>query len=610
MYGANGDRRKYQDASKNYGRRQSDYEQHYNRLRQQRDNEANNHNHNQHTNYHQNNTSYGSDSYFGAQSSSTFQYSQYGESDYGDVLKDFKDQNYGSMSNDYSNQSQYDRSQYNGTQYGNQSQYDSDLYSGTQYGGRQYSDQYNTSKSYSEANYSYSETNYTNYGQQQNDYSQYKDYYGTNEADNSSSFTMQSNTQYGDNEFEDNKRFTQYGGSDSSNLKSDISALQPGKSHPIRNIVFRVLLVAFLGVVLGEACRTVFNEFWNEHIFHKNMFILIVRMLGIVVVMFVSYLLHIILHEFGHLVGGTLSGYSLISFRVFNIIMVKEKNKMKIKKYAVADTAGECVMMPPEIKKGKYPYVLFRVSGIAMNLITAIIAIILFLVVSPMGKYPWNMWCVIYAVVGIITSLYNGVPVIIDGIPNDGYVLLHMLESKEARLAVHSQLLIYAFLSKGGSYSDVPYEQFCFNSTGEIRNFLVIRVKMLEYKWHLEHLDFVQAAKCLEATNQFFNSLPRSQQYEINSEKMFIEILCEKDEDIISKLYNSDVRKYIEDSQDTLTKNRILMAYNAGVKHDMREAHKNYMQLKSGAKSAPIKGETELQLMLGEYVYDQFCNGQ
>lgn len=606
MYGANGDRRKYQDASKNYGRRQSDYEQHYNRLRQQRDNEANNHNHNQHSSYHQNNISYGNDSYFGAQSGSAFQYSQYGEHNYGDVLKDYQDQNYGSMSTDYSsdsnqynNQSQYDKSQYSGTQYGANeysSQYDnqySNMYSGTQYGEDQYSNQYNAGKSYSEANYSYADTGYTSYGQQQNNYSQY-----------------QSNTQYGDNEFEDNKRFTQYDVGDSTNLKSDISALHPGKSHPIRNIVFRVLLVAFLGVVLGEACRTVFNEFWNEHIFHKNMFILIVRMLGVVVVMFASYLLHIILHEFGHLVGGTLSGYSLISFRVFNIIMVKEKNKMKIKKYAVADTAGECVMMPPEIKKGKYPYVLFRVSGIAMNLFTAIIAIILLVVVNPIGKYPWNMWCVIYAVVGIITSLYNGIPVIIDGIPNDGYVMLHMLESKEARLAVHSQLLIYAFLSKGGSYSDVPYEQFCFNSTGEIRNFLVIKVKMLEYKWHLEHLDFVQAAKCLEATNQFFNSLPRSQQYEINSEKMFIEILCEKDEDIISKLYNSDVRKYIEDSQDTLTKNRILMAYNAGVKKDMREAHKNYMQLKSGAKAAPIKGETELQLMLGEYVYDKFCNGQ
>ena len=50
------------------------------------------------------------------------------------------------------------------------------------------------------------------------------------------------------------------------------------------------------------------------------------------------------------------------------------------------------------------------------------------------------------------------------------------------------------------------------------------------------------------------------------------------------------------------------MAYNAGVKGNMREAHKNYMQLKNIAKTAPIKGETQLQLMLGEYVYDKFCS--
>lgn len=606
MYGANGDRRKYQDASKNYGRRQSDYEQNYNKLRQQRDNAANNHNHSQHTNYHQDNNSYKNDSYFGAQNNANFQYSQYGGNEYSDFQSQYKDKGYDNMSMNYRD----DHTQYGGGELYGSNQYDDSRYD--------YSRQYSINNSYSEANYGYSDTDYTSYGQESNNYSQYKDYYASN------SFTQQNHTTYGNDEY---KNYSQYGKDahdelfgDLENNKEkfssveqsncDISALQPGKSHPVRNIVFRVLLVGFLGIVLGEACRTVFSEFWSEHIYHSNLFVLIIRMLGIVAIMFTSYMLHIILHEFGHLVGGTLSGYSLISFRVFNVILVKDKKKMKLKKYAVTDTAGECVMMPPEIKKGKYPYVLFRASGIGMNLITSIIAIVLVLLVGPIGKYPWNMWALIYATVGFITSLYNGVPVIIEGIPNDGYVLLHMLESNEARLAVHSQLLIYAFLSKGGSYSDVPYEQFCFNSTGEIRNFLVIKVKMLEYKWHLEHLDFTQAAKCLEATNQFFNSLPRSQQYEINSEKMFIEILCEHDEDIIGKLYNSDVRKYIEDSQDVLNKNRILMAYNAGVKKDMREAHKNYMQLKSGAKSAPIKGETELQLMLGEYVYDKFCNEQ
>ena len=168
-----------------------------------------------------------------------------------------------------------------------------------------------------------------------------------------------------------------------------------------------------------------------------------------------------------------------------------------------------------------------------------------------------------------------------------------MLESKEARLAVHSQLLIYAFLTKGGTYSDVPYEQFCISQTGEIKNYLVAKVKLLEYRWHLEHLDFKQAAECLEATNQFFNSLPKIHQYEINSEKMFVEIMCEHDMDIIDKLYSADVKRYVAETQNVLTRNRILMAYEAGVKNDLRVAHKHYMQIKNSVKTYPIKGEAD-----------------
>ena len=70
------------------------------------------------------------------------------------------------------------------------------------------------------------------------------------------------------------------------------------------------------------------------------------------------------------------------------------------------------------------------------------------------------------------------------------------------------------------------------------------------------------------------------------------------------------MRKYIDESQYALSKNRLMMAYEAGVKNDMRGANKYYKQLKSGAKTAPIKGEIELELMLAEYIYERFCSGQ
>ena len=62
MYGGSGqDRRKNQNNAQNYGRRQTDYEEKYNKMRQQRDDYANNQ---MNSNYHQNNIGYGNDRYF------------------------------------------------------------------------------------------------------------------------------------------------------------------------------------------------------------------------------------------------------------------------------------------------------------------------------------------------------------------------------------------------------------------------------------------------------------------------------------------------------------------------------------------------------------------
>lgn len=600
MYGGSGqDRRKNQNNAQNYGRRRTDYEEEYNKMRQQRDGYANNQGN---SNYHQSNIGYGDDSYYDGQNikNSTFQYTQYGNNEYGDIKNQFKDREYNSSLNftDNLNNGQYSEGMYN-----NYDQYSNTDYSGTNYSNTSYND---TSYGYSN-NYNNGvreDTNYSDYYTQTDSYtninssSQYDGGYNTGYS--------QYNNDYARTQYDDMPKDNNY----SNNTKCDISALQPAKSHPVMRIIFGACMVIFIGLAIGQACTTVFNKFYKNHIYSENPFVMIIKILGVIIIVLISYWIHIILHEFGHLIGGTLSGYTLISFRIFSIVLVRENKKTKIKKYSVVDTVGECVMMPPEIKKGKYPYLLYRIGGLIVNLVTSIIALILVLGVDAAGKYPWNLWCVLFAFVGIVNSIYNGVPIVFEGIPNDGYILLHMIESNEARLAVHSQLLIYAFLSKGGSYSDVPYEQFCINQTGEIRNFLVIRVKLLEYKWHLEHLDFNQAAKCLEATNQFFNSLPRTYQYEINSEKLFIEIMCEHDRDIIDKLYNADVRKYIDESQYALSKNRLMMAYEAGVKNDMRGANKYYKQLKSGAKSAPIKGEIELELMLAEYIYERFCSGQ
>ena len=50
----------------------------------------------------------------------------------------------------------------------------------------------------------------------------------------------------------------------------------------------------------------------------------------IIVLMVVSYILAIIIHEFGHLCMGALSGYSFVSFRIGPIGVVKESGHVRL----------------------------------------------------------------------------------------------------------------------------------------------------------------------------------------------------------------------------------------------------------------------------------------
>lgn len=56
--------------------------------------------------------------------------------------------------------------------------------------------------------------------------------------------------------------------------------------------------------------------------------------------------IQIIIHEAGHLVFGLLSGYEFVSFRIGSITLAKYDNKYCFKRFHIAGTGGQCLMMP------------------------------------------------------------------------------------------------------------------------------------------------------------------------------------------------------------------------------------------------------------------------
>ena len=127
---------------------------------------------------------------------------------------------------------------------------------------------------------------------------------------------------------------------------------------------------------------------------------------------YASFLVHIVLHEAGHLVCGLISGYRFLFFRIYSLMLVKNEGKLRLKKFKIAGTAGQCIMLPPDgTAYEEIPFFLYNSGGVLSNLIFSAIFALMYIAVPlpPM----FNVVFPTLSVLGMVLAVTNGIPVAI-----------------------------------------------------------------------------------------------------------------------------------------------------------------------------------------------------
>ncbi|MEM5591058.1 hypothetical protein AAHH67_03845 [Niallia circulans] len=164
--------------------------------------------------------------------------------------------------------------------------------------------------------------------------------------------------------------------------------------------------MALIGGVFGGALMlALLSQEWS-----------ITNILISVVCFLAFYIIHIILHEGGHLIFGKLTGYSLVSFRVFSWMVVATKDGLKWKKLHMPGTLGQCLMAPPKYVKGKYPFKLYLCGGVIINFLSSLVV----------GGIAWIIYGNAFPIpvtLFVLLGLFIGVTNIIPYGFNDGMTL-------------------------------------------------------------------------------------------------------------------------------------------------------------------------------------------
>mgnify|MGYP001113349667 FL=1 len=183
------------------------------------------------------------------------------------------------------------------------------------------------------------------------------------------------------------------------------------------------------------------------------------------------------IHEAGHLVCGLLSGYKFVSFRIFDFTILRSEGRLRVKRFAVAGTGGQCLLSPPDKALQQIPTALYNMGGVLANVLALLAAIPFFYCDS--SAYVTE-FLGIFVLTDVIMILVNGVPMCINGIGNDAWNMRLLRRNMLSKRGLLIQLRSNALIQSGIRPKDMPDEWFEISGAIDYRNAFEAAIPLMQ----------------------------------------------------------------------------------------------------------------------------------
>ncbi len=322
--------------------------------------------------------------------------------------------------------------------------------------------------------------------------------------------------------------------------------------------------------------------------------------------------LQIVIHEGGHLVGGLLSGYRFVSFRIFNIALIRHKGRFALRRYSIAGTGGQCLLLPPDGNADDIPLMLYNGGGIAANIIMVATAAALLIFCDGINA-AIIVLLIFLILLGIFFGLLNGIPMKVGGITNDGYNMLLFRRSKLSRMLFVNQLRVNAMIQDGMRPKDIPEELFAISGVDDPTDVMQGSAIIIHATRLLDMGDTEGAYNMLAGVMKKKEKMVKLLANEAQCELLFVSLMLGRTEEART-LYTEDLKKYIMTySKIMSSKQRILHAVALFLDNDAAEARRIYDKLEANRSGYMMQGEVAMDLVLmkkAEECAEKRANGQ
>lgn len=315
----------------------------------------------------------------------------------------------------------------------------------------------------------------------------------------------------------------------------------------------------------------------------------------------ISLFVIVTLHEAGHLVCGLYSGYKFVSFRIFNLTFIRIDGKMRVKRFAIAGTGGQCLLSPPDLPIEKIPTALYNAGGILANLLLLFISV--FVLCTSSNPYVTEVMA-IFVIVDLLFIIINGVPMKLGGVANDAYNMIHLRKNPLSKQAFMTQLRSNALIQDGIRPKDMPAGWFEWETDIDYRNALEVSIPLMYASRKIDEMEWSIAYEEFEELYGHKSELMQLYVNEIACELAFCAMITGR-LDEAEKLLDSKLRKYIEAYKKVMSsKMRVLCAVALYIDNDRDKAESIYKSLEASKDKYLLQGEVKSDLAIMERMLD------
>ncbi len=260
--------------------------------------------------------------------------------------------------------------------------------------------------------------------------------------------------------------------------------------------------------------------------------------------LYLGFFLQIALHEAGHLLAGLMSGYRFVSYRIMSFMWVKQEGRIRLRRYALAGTAGQCLMAPPDLVDGKIPVMLYNLGGSIMNLMAGLLFGALWYACRSLPYAA--MFFQTVTLMGAITALSNGIPLRLGAVDNDGYNAFSLGKNPAALRAFWIQLKVNELQMQGMCLKDMPEEWFTLPDKADRKNTMVTATAVMAANRLLDEGRFEESDALMQRLESDGYNIVGVYRSLMACDRLYLELIGENRREAVEALYTPALKKFMK----------------------------------------------------------------